>query len=192
MMLREFFKLSMSMLFLWVVADEGGIVDDEGGIVDDDFLIDDPEPTPPKVEDKSKDDTPAPQKSEKPIQKDALDDETKKKIDALEADKEARDIEGAILSAVENIQVDYPAFDIDKVSGFLQQMHKTDPQKAQSYNSPAGWEAIWLKNFATSTEDGTFDPGRKNSNEPFEFDKIRQKALSGDKKSMKKLFENAK
>jgi len=180
MMLREFFKLSMSMLFLWVVADEGGAVDD------DDFLIDEPESASPK------DEAPAPQKSEKPIEKDALDDETKKKIDALEADKEARDIEGAILSAVENIQVDYPAFDIDKVSGFLQEMHKTDPQKAQSYNSPAGWEAIWLKNFATSTEDGTFDPGRKNSNEPFEFDKTRQKALNGDKKSMKKLFENAK
>lgn len=186
-MLKGFFAL-MSTLFLWVDGGEGG-----GAVDEDDFLIDDPEPTPatPEPKDEPKDE-PAKKVDDKPPAKAELDDETKKKIEELEADKEARDIESAISAAVDELKDEYPDFDIEKVSTFLQDLHKTNPTKAESYNTPAGWESVWLKNFATREEDGTFDPGRNNADEPYDFKKTRKEALSGDKKAMKKLFENAK
>lgn len=183
-MLRGLFALWMSMLFMGVVADEGMGADD-------DFLIDDPEPEAIDADEK-KDRAPVKAVDEKPPLKAALDEETQQKLEALEADKESRDLEKAISSAVEVITGEYPDFDIEKVSTLLKEMHEKDPKKAEQYNHPAGWEALHLKHFATRDEDGTFDPGRKNAAEPYEFDKTRTKALGGDKKAMKKLFENAK
>lgn len=173
------------MMFMWIVEDGGGGDGDYGGGGDGDydFLIDDPMPKEPeptlKVEDK-------------PPLKASLDDETQKEIDELKEFKNGVAVEKAISSAVEMIKGDYPDFDIEKVSSLLKEMQDKDPAKVQLYNTPAGWEALHLKHFAAREEDGTFDPGRNNADEPYEFDKTRKEALGGDKKAMKKLFDNAK
>jgi len=185
-MLRVWFALCMSMLFMFAVADEGG-----GAGGDDDFLIDEPEPTP-KDPEAPKDPEPVKKVEEKPPLQTELDEETKKKIEDLEADKASRDVEKAISAAVDGIKAEYPDFDIEKVSAFLQEMHKTNPEKAEAYNTPAGWEAVWLKNFAAREEDGTFDPGRNNADEPFDFEQTKKAALNGSKKAKQALFENAK
>ena len=183
-MLRGFFALWFSMLFLWVDAGDGGGADD-------DFLIDAPEP---EAKDLKDDKAPEPVKEAEDRQpvKAELDDATQAEIDELKEFKNGIAVEKAIGSAVDAIKGDYPEFDIEKVSTFLQELQKTNPEKAESYNTPAGWEAVWLKNFASREEDGTFDPGRNNADEPFEFDKTRKEALGGNKKAMKKLFANAK
>lgn len=183
-MLRGLFALWMSMLFMLVV-------DDDGGTGDDDFLIDDPALTP-KDDEGKKDPPPVKKVEDNPPSPASIDDETKQKIDDLEADKQARDVEAAISAAVDTIKGDYPEFDIEKISAMLKEMHEKDPKKAEQYNTPAGWEALHLKHFAAREEDGTFDPGRNNADEPYEFDKTRKEALGGNKKSMKILFENAK
>jgi len=185
-MLRGLLALWLSMLFLWVVSEDGG-----GGAAEDDFLIDDPEPAPKEPE-APKDPAPAKEVEEKPPMKAELNEDDKKELDELKAFKDSVAVEKAITDAVDVIKGDYPDFDIEKVSAILKEMHEKDPKKAEQYNTPAGWEALHLKHFAAREEDGTFDPGRNNADEPYEFEKTRKEALGGNKKSMKKLFENAK
>lgn len=181
MFYKRLFALWMSMMVFFIVDDEG--------IGEGDFLIDD-EFEEPEIPDEVIEEA---GKKEKPAEEDKpKDDETAERLSELEAFKQEADIKKAIDSAVEGIQSEYKEFDIEKVAGFLKEMHKKDPEKAESYNTPAGWEAIWLKNFAKSDEEGTFDPGRNNAEEPFEFDKVQKTALGGDKRAMKLLFENAK
>ena len=183
-MLRGLWAFFLSALFLFAV-DAGG-----GGGGDDDFLIDDP--TPPEIE-PPKSETPKEEKNEKTPPKATLDDETQAEIDELKDFKNGIAVEKAVVAAADAIKGEYPDFDIEKVSTFLQELHKTDPEKAEKYNSPTGWETVWLKNFAKSSEsEGEFDPGRNNADEPFDFDKTQKTALSGDKRAMKKLFENSK
>lgn len=49
----------------------------------------------------------------------------------------------AINEAVGDIKNRISDFSIDAVYAHLKEMHKTDPQKANAYNNPIGWENIW-------------------------------------------------
>lgn len=57
--------------------------------------------------------------------------------------------EKAINTAVTDISSRHEGFDIKKVGEYLNELHKTDPKKAESLNNPQGWELTWMRELAT-------------------------------------------
>ena len=194
--MRRLLAFFAMFLFLRIVEDGGG-----GGEEPIDFVIDD-DPTPPESKKEAGGDDKTPHKGEPKKEpksdngdkKPELDEETKKKLEKVEElaeFKREQDIKEAINSAVSSIKEGHPDFDIEQVASYLKDLNEKNPAKAEMLNNPAGWELIHLKHFAKDAE-GVFDPGRGKADEPFEFEKVQKKALTGDKKAMAKLLANSK
>jgi hypothetical protein len=74
----------------------------------------------------------------------------KKELEELKADKEQRESEIAINHAIKELSQKHQGFDSEKIKGYLIELNKTNPEKANMLNNPVGWENIWLNEFATA------------------------------------------
>jgi len=107
--------------------------------------------------------------------------ELKEYIAAQEQDK-------LIASAVETIQSRYDDFDIGKIEEHLKEMAKDNPQEAEQYNNPVGWELLWSREFATKdVVNDEFNFGRgdgaENRDKEFEDKLAKGELLSVDEQS---------
>lgn len=182
-MRKSWMRLWMLMIGIFAIVDDGGA----GGGDDLDFIIDDPAPEPKKEEVK------APEVKEPPKLSGGLSEEEKSELEELKKFRDDLSNERAVYEANAALTKEYPDFDIAKITSKLKEIAKTDPDKASALNNPTGWENLHLRHFAKREEGGDpFDPGRKGADEPFDFDATQKAALGGDKRSLNKLFENAR
>jgi len=177
---------AFSMFF--AAQEDGGI----GDIDDDDFVIEDDDDTPPSDGDKSKKDGDVDEEKDTEP-KGGADDKIKKELEELKAFKEEAEREKAIFEANNKLVSQYPDFDLSKITEKLKEIHKDNPEEAERLNNPTGWENLYLKYFRSKdVKADPFDAGRGGAKEPFDFEATQKRALSGDKRAMKELFENAK
>ena len=67
----------------------------------------------------------------------------------------------AVTSVVSEIKSRLKDFDENKIRNYLLELKKTDPQKAEQFNNPVGWELIHLQHFADKEVDNDyFNHGR--------------------------------
>ena len=119
------------------------VADDAGGIgeieIDDEDLGDD--------ENGSQGGESEPDEKDKRIQE--LTDKLNKlegageKLEKLEKAEKARSNQEAVEVAVTEIKGRYPDFDPEAVEEYLNELHKTDPEKAEALNNPIGWENVY-------------------------------------------------
>ncbi len=83
-----------------------------------------------------------------------------KKIQELEADKEARENQEAQQRAISNLEQKYDGFDANAVKDYLVELNKTDPDKAQALNNSVGWENVWITELAPKVDNDAISFGR--------------------------------
>ena len=180
------------LLVLFSMMLFSGIVDDEGGGADadeiDDFEIDDENLDDDGGEGGEKNDG-GEEKAEKPDNPPDETEELKKRLEALEREKEQADAEKAVVAATTALKEKYRDFDIEKIAEKLKAMPK---EEQEMYNNPVGWEALHLKYFAKADVSDPFDPGRSTSDAPFDVEKAYERVQKGDKKAVLDLFAHAK
>lgn len=183
--MRKHWLLALFSMMLF-----SGIVDDEGGGGDveiDDFEIDDEEPGAEEGDNEGGEKVEKPDNP--PDEKKEDEEDLKKRLEALEREKEQADAEKAVVAATTALKEKYGDFDIEKIAGKLKAM---TPEEQEAYNNPVGWEALHLKYFAKEDVSDPFDPGRSTSDAPFDVEKAYERVQKGDKKAVLDLFANAK
>lgn len=147
-MKNHFFLKTLMMLGLF-----GSYLDDPnagGGDGEFDPEIDDPEPEPnPPANDPAG--NPPPANDPTP----PAEDETvsKKDFDELQEYVQNEQREKANNKAFDEIKETHPDFDAKKVTEYLQELYKTDPDKATALNNPIGFENVYLKEFQVKPVD---------------------------------------
>lgn len=168
-------------MFTFMIVDDDGI---GGGDDDDigDFDIEDEETESDNgAEEESKENEPPDGETQT---------ELEKRLAELEAREQAREAEAALNAAIGDIKTKYPDFDPEKVAQVLSKMPKEEQERL---NNPLGWELIYRDNFQRNDDryEDPFDPGRKSSKEPYDFEKGLERARGGDKKAIAELLENS-
>ena len=88
--------------------------------------------------------------------------------------------ERAISKAEAEIVSRNPGFKLNEVHAHLKEIYKTDPNRAESLNNPAGWEMVYKAEIAPAkVEADAVNHGRKAADNP-ERDGIISKIKSGD------------
>ena len=88
--------------------------------------------------------------------------------------------ERAVSKAEAEIVSRNPGFKLNEVHAYLKEIHKTDPNRAESLNNPAGWEMVYKAEIAPAkVEADAVNHGRKAADNP-ERDGIISKIKSGD------------
>ena len=173
-----FFTMLFSMLIFNAIDDGGaGGADDIG-----DFEIEDD-----KIEVVSVEKSAEPEKKEEQsIQN--------KEIEELKAFKEQMEAERATSEAVSALTKKYPTFDANKIAEHLGAIAKEQGEdKAEALNNPLGWENIYLTQFKKDEpKNPSFDRGRGETKEPFNFKKGFEKAHGGSRQAVQDLLENSK
>lgn len=145
-MLKNWFIL-FSMMFMC------GVVDDAAGGASGET----PEPTTTDADAATPAEPAKPTEGE-PTEPKVID---PKEYEALQATVMELAREKQMSQAIASIKASHGDFDEKKVHEHLKTLAKTDPAKAQAYNNPIGWEAVWLSIRPKAVDNDPFSGSRK-------------------------------
>ena len=112
------------------------------------------------------------------------DDKNSKRIEELERKLDEQEQEKSYNNHLADLKKTHKDFDENQIKDYLVELHKTDPAKAESLNSPLGWENIHLNNFAKKEVENDHPNFGRNVTPVSRTDEFEDKLKSGQALSL--------
>lgn len=115
--------------------------------------------------------------------------ELESQIEKLSKTVDDRENERELNNVFDGLASKHDGFKREDITKYLQELHKTDPKKAEELNSPLGFENIYLMEFAPKEVDNDdFDPAR-NVDPVKRSEELETKIESGEMLSLSEQME---